>query len=94
MGRWKIDILGTKGYIELRKYVDLVGREGTDHVFLVNNKKYEYKNSSKEPLTYFERLMADVVNRTSTAMDQSHCLKVMELAIKAQKNAIRLGNIK
>ncbi|WP_348661376.1 hypothetical protein [Croceibacter atlanticus] len=38
----------------------------------------EYKNTSKEPLTYFERLMDDVVNRTSTAMDQSHCLKVME----------------
>ena len=38
--------------------------------------------------------MGDIVNRTSTAMDQSHCLKVMELAIKAQKNAIKLGNIK
>jgi len=60
----------------------------------VDTEKYEYKNASKEPLTYFERLMGDVVNRTSTAMDQSHCLKVMELAIKAQKNAIRLGNIK
>jgi len=93
-GDGRLTILGTKGYIELRKYVDLVGREGTDHLFLVNNKKYEYKNASKEPLTYFERLMGDVINRTSTAMDQSHCLKVMELAIKAQKNAIRLGNIK
>ena len=46
-GDGRLTILGTKGYIELRKYVDLVGREGTDHLFLVNNKKYEYKNASK-----------------------------------------------
>ena len=76
-GDGRLTILGTKGYIELRKYVDLVGREGTDHLFLVNNKKYEYKDASKEPLTYFERLMGDVINRTSTAMDQSHCLKAV-----------------
>ena len=37
-GDGRLTILGTKGYIELRKYVDLVGREGTDHLFLVNNK--------------------------------------------------------
>ena len=53
-----------------------------------------YKNAYKEPLTYFERLMGDIVNKTSTAMEQSHCLKVMELAITAQNSAKRIGYLK
>ena len=93
-GDGRLTILGTEGYIELRKYVDLVGRDGTDHIFLVNKDKYEYLNASSQPLTYFQRLMNDVIERTSTAMEQDHCFKVMYLAINAQLNAKKMGNIK
>ena len=93
-GDGRLTILGTEGYIELRKYLDLVGKEGTDHIYLVNKDKYEYINAASEPLTYFQRLMNDVNERTSTAMDQDHCLKVMKLAITAQMNAKRMGNLK
>tara|TARA_B100001540_G_scaffold8373_2_gene7267 strand:+ start:60 stop:1082 length:1023 start_codon:yes stop_codon:yes gene_type:complete len=92
-GDGRLTILGTEGYIELRKYVDVAGREGTDHLFLVNKNRYEYIDASKEPLTYFKNLMYDVLNRTETAMKQDHCLEVMRLAINAQNSAKRLGNL-
>ena len=93
-GDGRLTILGTDGYIELRKYVDVAGREGTDHLFIVNKKRCEYIDASKEPLTYFGNLLHDIINRTETAMPQSHCLKVMELAIKAQNSAKRIGYLK
>lgn len=90
-GDGRLFILGTEGTIELRKYVDVAGRDGTDHVFLVNGERCEYIDASQAPLPYFERLIADVRNRTETAMSQAHCFKVMELALEAQARATRLG---
>ena len=92
-GDGRLVILGTEGTIELRKYVDIAGREGTDHVFLVNGERYEHIDGSKEPLSYFARLKADVLNRTETAMSQAHCFKVTELALLAQEKAVRLGHL-
>ncbi len=90
-GDGRLTILGTEGYIELRKYVDVAGREGTDHLFLVNKTRCEYIDASDAPLPYFENLIRDVNDRTETAMGQAHCFKVMELALKAQAQAARLG---
>ena len=92
-GDGRLTILGSKGYIELRKYVDVAGRDGTDHLFLVNAERCEYIDASDAPLPYFDRLIADVKARTETAMLQDHCFKVMELAIKAQASATRLGTL-
>lgn len=93
-GDGRLTILGTEGYMELRKYVDVAGREGTDHIFLVNGDSCEYIDASAAPLSYFELLIEDVNIRTETAMTQAHCFKVMELALKAQANATRLGALK
>ncbi|MEM8554539.1 MAG: Gfo/Idh/MocA family oxidoreductase [Pseudomonadota bacterium] len=92
-GDGRLTIMGTDGYIELRKYVDVAGRPGTDHLFLVNGDRCEHIDASGTPLPYFADLTADVVNRTATAMDQDHCFRVMELAITAQMNATRLGHL-
>jgi len=92
-GDGRLTILGTEGYIELRKYVDVAGRPGTDHVYLVNGESYEYIDASKDKLPYFECLRNDILHRTATAMPQSHCFKVMELALKAQANAVRVGSL-
>ncbi|MCR9122305.1 MAG: Gfo/Idh/MocA family oxidoreductase [Phyllobacteriaceae bacterium] len=93
-GDGRLTILGTEGTIEMRKYVDVCGRDGTDHVFLVNGERCDYFDASGEKLTYFERLAADVRDRTETAMSQTHCFKVMELALKAQAQAARLGHLR
>ncbi|MEG9862672.1 MAG: Gfo/Idh/MocA family oxidoreductase [Parvularculales bacterium] len=90
-GDGRLTILGTEGYIELRKYVDVAGREGTDHLILVNGSRCEYIDASDAPLPYFGQLIDDVINRGETAMSQTHCFKVMELALQAQAGATRLG---
>jgi len=92
-GDGRLTILGTEGYIELRKYVDVAGREGTDHLFLVNGNRCEHICAKATPLTYFANLIADVRNRTETAMTQAHCFRTMDLALTAQARAVRLGHL-
>ncbi|MDQ3561252.1 MAG: Gfo/Idh/MocA family oxidoreductase [Pseudomonadota bacterium] len=90
LGAWgdgRLFLLGTEGYIELRKYIDVAGREGADHLFLSNRAGTRYIDASGEPLTYFRNFLADVRNRTSTAMPDSHVLTVTRLAIEAQAAA-------
>ena len=84
-------ILGTDGYIEMRKYVDIAGREGGDHLFLVNQKETVYYNCSDAHMPYGEQLVSDVVHRTETAMSQEHCFLATELALTAQKIAFKLN---
>jgi predicted dehydrogenase len=93
-GDGRLTILGTDGYIELRKYVDIAGRPGTDHLFLVDNTSTRYVDCSDTGLPYYPNLIADVFDRTETAMPQSHCFKVMELGLKAEAMATRLGNLR
>jgi predicted dehydrogenase len=84
-------ILGTDGYIETRKYIDITGREGGNHLFLVNQKETKYYNCSNVYTPYGEQLVSDVVNRTETAMTQDHCFLATELALTAQKMAHKLN---
>jgi hypothetical protein len=42
-------------------------------------------------ITYGEQLRDDVLNRTETAMRQSHCFYATELALEAQAQATRLA---
>ena len=69
---------------------DVGGREGTDHLFLVDNHDTRHVDCSDAPLPYYERLIADVFARTESAMPQAHCFKVCELALQAQAQAVRL----
>jgi predicted dehydrogenase len=90
-GDGRCTILGTEGYIELRKYVDIAGRAGTDHLFLVTDRDTRHVDCSDAPLPYYPRLIADIFARTETAMSQAHCFKVCELALAAQAKATRLA---
>jgi len=84
-------ILGTEGYIEMRKYIDIAGRKGGNHLFLVNQKETKYYDCSQVYMPYGEQLVSDVVNRTETAMSQDHCFLATELALTAQKIAYKLN---
>ena len=83
-GDGRLTILGTEGYIELRKYVDVGGAPGTDHLILVNGDQCERIGASDAELPYFARFRDDIANRTEMAMTQAHCFTVMELALRAQ----------
>ncbi len=88
-GDGRLTILGTEGYIELRKYVDVGGASGADHLILVNGETCQKIDASDAGLPYFSRLADDIRNRTETAMTQTHCFTVMELALHAQEMAER-----
>ena len=86
-GDVRLTILGTAGYIDLRKNVDIAGRPGGNHLFLVDHKETRYIDCRDVPLPYGPQLVSDIVNRTETAMSQAHCLLATELALKAQAKA-------
>lgn len=85
-------ILGTEGYIELRKYID-VGRDAEgDHLYLVNGETEQHLAlSGKVGFPFFGRLILDCLNGTETAMTQKHAFKAAELCLKAQAAATRIG---
>jgi predicted dehydrogenase len=83
-GDGRLTILGTDGYIEVRKYVDLTGRPGGDHLFIADAKGVRYVDSRDVELPYGRQLVDDVLGRTETAMSQAHCFLVTELALRAQ----------
>lgn len=82
-GDGRLFIMGTQGTIEIRKYIDIEGRLGTDHVLLSNARGMRHIDGSREPLTYFKRFVADVQDRTETAMPQQHVFNVSRLALEA-----------
>lgn len=88
-GDGRLTLLGTKGFIELRKYLDIAGRPGTDHVFVSNHAGTRHIDASTEPLTYFTRFLADVRVRSETAASQAHVFTVTRLSIEAEAMAWR-----
>ena len=81
-------ILGTEGYIELRKYANITTDEGPGHVFLVDGKgEHHFNATGKVGYPFFGELVLDCLNRTENAMTQEHALKAAELAVTAQANA-------
>jgi predicted dehydrogenase len=91
-GDGRLTVLGTDGYIDIRKNIDIGGRPGGSHLFLVDQKETKYIDCSKVPLPYGEQLVNDVVDRTETAMPQAHCFLATELVLKAQKQAQRVNS--
>ena len=81
-GDGRLTILGTEGYIELRKYVDIAGRPGGDHLFIVDQKETRYIDCKDGDLPFGPRLVSDIVNRTETAMPQAHTFLTMELVLE------------
>jgi len=93
-GDGRLTILGTEGFIEIRKNVDIASHEGGNHLYLVDNKETRYINCNDVALPYGTQLVDDILNRTETAMSQDHCFLATELALKAQKNASPVSEMK
>ena len=76
--------LGTTGYLEIRKIVDVTRGHG-DKIFLVDNQQdVEIDCKGKIGFPYFGQLILDILNRTENAMTQEHAFKAAELAMQAQ----------
>lgn len=80
-------ILGENGYIEARKYRDIV-RGVPDAVYIVDDEGEERVDcAGKVGFPFFGRFILDCLNRTEDAMTQEHAFKAAELAMIAQKLA-------
>lgn len=86
-GDGRLFILGSEGFIELRKYIDIVGRPGGNHLFVSDRTGTRYMDCSKVPLPFGPQFITDVVERSSTAQDQEQALLAAELVLTAQKEA-------
>lgn len=86
-GDGRLTVLGTDGYMELRKNVDIASHKGGNHLYLVDKKETRYIDCNNEPLPFGQQFVDDIINRTETALPQTHCFLATELALKAQKNA-------
>jgi predicted dehydrogenase len=87
-GDGRLTILGTEGYIEVRKNTDILsGHKGGNHLYMANKKDMIYMDCNNEELPFGRLLVDDIINRTETAMPQAHCFLATELALLAQKNA-------
>jgi predicted dehydrogenase len=91
-GDGRLTILGTDGFIEVRKNTDIAsGLKGGNHLFMANKTEMVHIDCNNEELPFGPLLVDDVLNRTETAMTQKHCFLATELALKAQKNARTLS---
>lgn len=94
LGTWgdgRTLILGTDGYIELRKYIDIAREEDGDHLYLVNHEgEKHFALSGQVGFPYFGELILDCMNGKENAMKQSHTFKAAELCLIAQRDAIHI----
>ena len=85
-------ILGTDGYIELRKYLDVARDKDSDHVYLVDHQgEHHFPVRGQVGFPYFGQLIRDCLDRTETAMTQRHTFLAIELALQAQAQALWIG---
>ncbi|OAS19905.1 Gfo/Idh/MocA family protein [Paenibacillus oryzisoli] len=88
-GDGRMTILGSEGYIELRKYVDIAREQTSNHVYLVNKDgEQHFAVSGQVGYPYFGQLILDCLNRTEVAMTQEHAFKAAELCLIAQRDAM------
>jgi len=89
-GDGRLTILGTEGFIEVRKNTDIAVHKGANHLYLVTQKDTTYIDCNNSELPYGRQLVDDVINRTETAIKQDLCFLATELALKAQSKAQKI----
>jgi predicted dehydrogenase len=89
-GDGRLFILGTDGYIELRKYINVAsGLSGGNHLYIVDHKKARYIDCNEVELPFGPQFVTDIVERTETAQNQQQALLAAELVLRAQAQATR-----
>jgi hypothetical protein len=94
LGTWgdgRTFILGTKGYIELRKYIDVARDKAGNQVYIADEKGERHiAVTGQVGFRFFGEFILDCLHRTENAMTQAHAFKAAELSLLAQNAARRL----
>ncbi|MEF2245450.1 Gfo/Idh/MocA family protein [Paenibacillus sp. IITD108] len=92
LGTWgdgRVLIMGTNGYIEVRKYIDIAARSTGNHVYLVNGQgEQHFEVTGKVGYPFFGAFIKDCIDGTDNAMTQTHIFTASRLCIEAQLQAI------
>ena len=91
-GDGRVFLLGTDGYIELRKNLDVTREDGGEQVFWVDRTgEHHFNAAGKVGYPCFGQLILDCINRTENAMTQEHAFKAAELCVRAQLQAVKVA---
>ena len=95
LGAWgdgRTLIVGTEGTLEIRKYLDLANSGEGDHIYLADGRGERHIAAAGTcGFPFFGRMIRDSLDGTETAMKQEYVFRVMELTIRAEKEAERIG---
>ncbi|RKQ32473.1 Gfo/Idh/MocA family protein [Oceanobacillus halophilus] len=94
LGTWgdgRVLILGTEGYIEVRKYIDIARSNDGNHLYLVNSEgEKHFELTGKVGFPFFGDFILDCLNGTENAMTQEHAFTAAALCVEAQEQAFRV----
>ena len=87
-GDGRVFVVGTRGTLEIRKYIALARQEPGNKIFLVNGEEeQEIDCDATTGFPFFGEMILDILNGTETAMTQEHIFKAAELSMLAQQVA-------
>ena len=90
LGKWgdvRTMITGTKGYLDVRKTVDIGTPESWDVLYVVDSRGIERIECEHAPPDFYSKLIADIHDRTDRSIPHEISFRTMELAIRAQEFA-------
>ncbi|MBL8698955.1 MAG: Gfo/Idh/MocA family oxidoreductase [Alphaproteobacteria bacterium] len=90
-GDGRLFLVGTAGTLELRKYVDIAGRPGGDHLFLADGAGTRHIDCGGLESGFGARLVADLRDGTERVVSQAHGFAACRLALAAQAIADAAG---
>jgi predicted dehydrogenase len=88
-GDGRLFLVGTDGTLELRKNLDIEGRDGGNHMFVAGRDRTRHVDCSALPVTYFHDFVTAVRTRDLAALPQEHVFTVCRMALTAQAMATR-----
>ncbi len=82
-------LAGTEGTLELRKNLDIEGRDGSNHMFVASKERTRYLDCSALPVTYYREVVTALRTRDLSVFAQDQVFTVCRMALLAQANAKR-----
>ncbi|HVZ09071.1 Gfo/Idh/MocA family protein [Rhodopila sp.] len=88
-GDGRLFLVGTDGTLELRKNLDIEGRAGGDHMFVVNRERTRYVDCGGLPVAYYRDFLADIRDRAGRVAQDGRIAAACRLALRCQAEADR-----
>lgn len=90
-GDVRLFVVGTAGYLEARKNVDIGGQPGGDHLLLVTERETRRFDCQRDELTVMADFLDGVRDGVARGLSTEHSLAVCDLAARVQAAARREG---